>query len=371
MSDKKYLVAISNANNEIKGTLNGDGFDNVPFDPLTVLCDFADIAYREKVKRWTVDENTGEVSEIMVTLNRFKDNYREHPFFMNKDFQRKVRKYQGYKQYSPYHVEGKDSYDIKLEYNTFFILLDELSDTFKSGNNVTQGDFELFKSINDLKFTYEIEFYGMNPWHTEDRAELMKAAKRAEKVNPDVMDLIDMESEYIYQRVSCASITDVNNIFAEYENRNTPLRFTYTCHSLIEMVYCIWHYLIYNNYDKFIICEHCGRCFATNTLKQKYCTHNSPYERYTHLTCIDAVKTIKRKLARRKNNIDLHLQNNYSIAIFHAFLDAYEPHKAAVSACASVDNLKAMERFLCDEVKENYYKREHKNHTPHNKMTRK
>lgn len=53
--------------------------------------------------------------------------------------------------------------------------------------------------------------------------------------------------------------------------------FDYSCRSVLDMVASIMHYYMMNGY-KLIPCRHCGRYFATTTLKQEYCHRFSPYQ---------------------------------------------------------------------------------------------
>lgn len=86
--------------------------------------------------------------------------------------------------------------------------------------------------------------------------------------------------------------------------------FIYRCHVMEDVPFAILHYLVLNQY-KFKMCEHCGKYFATKTLKQKYCMRKSPYKGYEHLECSQAVDHLNKKLAKRKKSIMTILDNYY------------------------------------------------------------
>ncbi len=77
----------------------------------------------------------------------------------------------------------------------------------------------------------------------------------------------------------------------------------YNLTSNYEIIYGFLYYYAFNGL-KLVKCEHCGRWFATDSLKNKYCTRNSPIERYSHLKCEQAVQNIRQQCGRMRNRID-------------------------------------------------------------------
>lgn len=73
----------------------------------------------------------------------------------------------------------------------------------------------------------------------------------------------------------------------------------YSCRTMIDFVFSMVHYCIYNN---LVIthCAHCGKLFITNSLKVKYCHRKSPFPGYTDYCCGDAVKALKDKLEKKR-----------------------------------------------------------------------
>lgn len=68
------------------------------------------------------------------------------------------------------------------------------------------------------------------------------------------------------------------------------------------------YYYAYNDL-KLVRCKHCGRWFATDTLKKAYCDRESPcfgsiIKGKTPLTCEQAVRNIQQKCGRIKNRIE-------------------------------------------------------------------
>ena len=366
MSREKYTVIISNENKEVKAQLIGKDF-TTRFDPLTVLCDLKTIVMtNEDVKRWAVNKETGEVYETMISYNRFRDTYKNHPLFQSLSLQRRIEKYRQFDNQSAYRKEknedGEESYDIKVEFNTLFILADEIMECFSAGGtNVSLKDFDIFKTIADLKYTYTIDYLTENPWFTEREA-ILEAIDEASEVFPDIANKVDMETEHIFSSASCISITAVRDIHKEYYKKNKPMRYTYECESIREVIHCIWHYLISHKYDKFKGCEHCGKLFAINHMSTTFCTRLSPfYFRDGRKPCGHAVRLIKRRSAKRYDYIKGYLEDFYEPKALKLFEEKYLEKYKIVDANSSIENLLAYEQFLSKEnVRQNWYLPEYK-----------
>lgn len=78
--------------------------------------------------------------------------------------------------------------------------------------------------------------------------------------------------------------------------------------SILDIVFHLLYYYTLNNL-KLVKCEHCGRWFATKTLKVKYCPRNSPLEKYSKHNCEQAVRNIKYQCSRKKNRIETKANN--------------------------------------------------------------
>jgi len=98
----------------------------------------------------------------------------------------------------------------------------------------------------------------------------------------------------------------------------------YECYSLADAVFSILHFLALGRY-KFKKCLHCGKYFATQTDKQKYCLRNSPYPGYTHLNCEQAVRNISQDFKRSYKRIYNNLSQNHNddMDTLNAFLSDY------------------------------------------------
>ncbi len=73
----------------------------------------------------------------------------------------------------------------------------------------------------------------------------------------------------------------------------------YSCRTMIDFVFSMVHYCIYNN---LVIarCAHCGKLFVVNSLKVKYCHRKSPLQGYENYSCGEAVKALKDKLEKKR-----------------------------------------------------------------------
>ena len=72
--------------------------------------------------------------------------------------------------------------------------------------------------------------------------------------------------------------------------------------SFYELFYGLLYYYAFNGM-KLVKCEHCGRWFATDNFKNKYCHRNSTVEGYTHLVCEQAVRNLYQQIKRKRKVI--------------------------------------------------------------------
>ena len=72
--------------------------------------------------------------------------------------------------------------------------------------------------------------------------------------------------------------------------------------SFYELFYGLLYYYAFNGL-KLVKCEHCGRWFATDNFKNKYCHRNSTVEGYTHLVCEQAVRNLYQQIKRKRKVI--------------------------------------------------------------------
>lgn len=73
--------------------------------------------------------------------------------------------------------------------------------------------------------------------------------------------------------------------------------------SVCEIAYALLYYYAMNGLN-LVKCEHCGRWFATDSFKHKFCSRNSPVPGYTHKNCEQAVQNIRQQCARVRNRVD-------------------------------------------------------------------
>ena len=126
-----------------------------------------------------------------------------------------------------------------------------------------------------------------------------------------------------------------------------------------EVFYGLLYYYAFNNL-KLVKCEHCGRWFATTTLKQKYCTRNSLYEGYTHLTCYNAVENILKQCRRVRTRISDKIRKSCNdTSFYNSNLSRFEfdcdEYTRAISNRASIENLKQYYDFLIETEKSRYW----------------
>ena len=149
------------------------------------------------------------------------------------------------------------------------------------------------------------------------------------------------------EEIRIINTININFLPLDRTNINNGMNFP-NIKSIREIIYCILYYYAYYDY-KLVKCEHCGRWFATNSFKNKYCPRNSTFEGYTHLNCEQAVRNIKQELQREKkriyNKMTLYTQN-YGNNKINSFLEKCAQYLDKIKECATVENLSAYWSFL-------------------------
>lgn len=123
----------------------------------------------------------------------------------------------------------------------------------------------------------------------------------------------------------------------------------------VEVFIAVLYYYAFHDY-KLTQCRHCGRWFATKTLKMDYCSRKSPYPGYERYSCKDAVKIIKDKLEKRRvkeykrlwRKAEEYRELSTHYIVFNDFCSTCDVYKARLKACASVELLQEYEAFLYD-----------------------
>lgn len=128
-----------------------------------------------------------------------------------------------------------------------------------------------------------------------------------------------------------------------------------SCRTMIDFVFALVHYFVFNEY-KIAQCAHCGRFFATKTLKEKHCMRNSPFIGYESYSCKMAVTKIKDMLEKKRISEYERLRlkaEEYGVTsthyqVFNGFCTTCNSYKARIKKCASVELLQEYKDFLYD-----------------------
>ena len=192
------------------------------------------------------------------------------------------------------------------------------NEVFKVGRigflNLAFGNFiHYFKSQSDYKNygtreAYEImfndnmtEFYGMNIGIISINNTIHEFLNNR---NEMTLTLKEVDIFRITHNVRTELRPLVHNDF-EYKN---GMKFQ-SVNTIIDVFYCLSYYHAFEGH-KLKICEHCGRWFATNSFKNKYCERNSTVEQYSHLKCEIAAQNMKQECRRVKKRIENNLRNS-------------------------------------------------------------
>lgn len=334
MFDKKTFLSIVNEDGRLYGQVSQVGFDfddlyADEFNPLEVLCDLL---------RMVLGYEMVSSHPSAIVNYFFKDTFRFHSFFQNEDYEDEIDIYNHERKTEEEIAPLFDPmYEKVVAIRSFIVAVNRVRECILSGQSISMAELELIKGLNQFKFTFEVEEFHGNEY---------LGVFFGGGVTPE-----------IWQRY--------------LEKTKVPIRFSYTCYSLEEVVFAVWHYLIFNDYTKFNKCHHCGRYFATKSLKQVYCERYTPYDSYGYLknaykkygdlNCRLAVQRIKEQLVRRKGKVCDNLEMNYDSIVFDKFKAEYKLLKDAVDKHPSLENIKKLDLFLAiDEVQSTWYKPEYR-----------
>lgn len=153
----------------------------------------------------------------------------------------------------------------------------------------------------------------------------------------------------------------------------------YNCSNLQQVAFSILHFLILSGF-KFASCKHCGRLYATKTLKKEYCNRKSTFEGYEEYSCGEARKKIVDTLNKRRNALGKSLKRRWGLydcpvdeaikreigrGVWNKWESLYwdletesERLLAKIKERASVENLKEFQKFLYSEKFPKPYERE-------------
>lgn len=325
MQNNNFRVIIISRDSKISGTLqeltSGHIVNKKAFDPMTVLGDLLNVATYEDISPYP----QGNFS--------FKQDYTKHPFFLDKPFC------------------GNALFQAPLCFRSFFVSLNTLKEIITNNKRLSMSEFEILKQFLSLKFTFKIEVREIDPLY-----------ELGYQVNP-----INNEKVVKYHYVSLSDTHDfsIKQVFDRISK--TAFRFNYFCSSIEDIAFSVLHYLILFEYQ-FLKCNHCGNYFAAKTLKHKYCKRRSPYKKYEHLECEQAVRNIKQNCVRRQGHVCDHLRELYGQDVSDNFYTEYATYKKAADECSSVENLLLLEQFLSIErIKQEWYQAENRIVSPHNK----
>lgn len=214
---------------------------------------------------------------------------------------------------------------------------------------------DMLQSADSVNLEEEFQHIFGNPFSEEDISECFERLVAIREKIIEARDFGEREFDGLRSYWGLTYEVDIVNI----DNVNIPLKFgfcdiqevlngitgqeqcyIYRCHSMTDISFATWHYLLTNGY-KFKRCEHCGKYFATKSLKTKYCPRKSPYKNYGHLTCAVAVDHLKKAIKKRERNICNYL-GKY-------FPDALEPFRQEIKEVSASIPQNSVKYFECLE----------------------
>lgn len=162
-------------------------------------------------------------------------------------------------------------------------------------------------------------------------------------------DLVDLPDDN--RTTSYIPVEDLSDV------GDTNYWYSYTCHSVSEMVASIWKYYFEQGYY-LATCEYCGKQFARRTAKNTLCHRVQPFNNLLTgkegepRTCKQAVKYIREQVTRKAREIDSAIRSSETVAIkgemnfLYEFQNKRDSYATAFRKCPSFENYRQYAEFL-------------------------
>lgn len=152
---------------------------------------------------------------------------------------------------------------------------------------------------------------------------LLLAARRAPLSAREQMEGIFNDYNVSVECERSAKDDDIDDSRISYNTRIRDLSkmdeqeywYTYTCHSISQIIASMWHYYLEQGYQ-LGRCDYCGKLFARKSNKERLCSRMQPFENMlTHKigaerTCKNAVKYMREQLSKKRNAIGELIRNS-------------------------------------------------------------
>ena len=218
-------------------------------------------------------------------------------------------------------------------------------------------------------------FIGLDNNEYPDKFSLESAFWNLKNFLPRYVSDIDLttcsEEKAWLEKLTSASITPAGKVLPrDSKKKYKNAKYSYRSRNIQGMVAAILHYYLINDYN-IIKCAHCGRYFATQTLKRKYCPRKSPLlgefsggkNNNCEQTMRNSTQQIKRKIAKIHEKIEenpLYLTISVSkdsiphkqLAVFQSeFIKNCDKYWEAVKKEPTCENIKLFNDYIEKELR--------------------
>lgn len=203
------------------------------------------------------------------------------------------------------HVSQTKAYSLKSTLNAFGNLVAELENKFPEIRNISgdeYGNMIVDRLSNKLSGSADGEEHIENLWGLNISADnaygVLNFADFFDGSNKIKLTMQAVEIWRIRHFVE-KSASPLDWFNASYDAGIHMDGVTSVC----DIAYALLYYYAMNGLN-LVKCEHCGRWFATDSFKHKFCNRRSPVPGYDKLNCEQAVQNIRQQCARVRNRID-------------------------------------------------------------------
>lgn len=190
-------------------------------------------------------------------------------------------------------------------------------------------DFSSIISLTDVLYLNDEERTQYQAVLGGIKSLIYQSSQERAAINPEYIEVLRSYYDITFKFSPHASVTSSAGPFSiHYSNfpldevleKNSSLfyDYCYQCYSPSDILFSILHFIALKQY-KFKKCNHCGKYFATDNLKNQYCNRFSEYPGYEKYDCYNAVKRIRQDIQREHVRIKNNLNQNYMPEILDNF----------------------------------------------------
>lgn len=156
--------------------------------------------------------------------------------------------------------------------------------------------------FNHNSFKINFKLWGMSEGYSA-LSNMYDFLQYNDGVKLSLKDVEELRLEYQFESYQCYNADNDEN-FISLNKKSYIFK---NLKTITQVLCAVLYYYALNDY-RLRKCALCGKWFATQTLKERYCKRKSNIEKYSHLTCVEAKQRI-----RKNNGVNNPLKKRFNV----------------------------------------------------------